>query len=127
MLGKSCCAVYVLLRSLAAEQAVIFFTSKGEALYFDKEGIRTCPTADVNAASALSGMTCATPESRILSLIDSPEETDPVSPAILSAFSFFVLFASPGHSRYKGRLKVFGDGRLWIMKPWEVEELLTMC
>ncbi|TFK87548.1 hypothetical protein K466DRAFT_662929 [Polyporus arcularius HHB13444] len=124
--GKSCCAVYVLLRCLAAEQAVIFFTSKGEALYFDKEGIRTCPTADVNAASALAGMTCATPESRILSLIDSPEEAGSVSPAILSAFSFFVLFAAPGHSRYKGRLKVFGDGRLWIMKPWEVEELLTI-
>ncbi len=48
LLGKSCFGLYTLLRCMANEQAVVFFTSYGQAFYFDESGVRTCPTAEVN-------------------------------------------------------------------------------
>ncbi|RPD60231.1 hypothetical protein L226DRAFT_563304 [Lentinus tigrinus ALCF2SS1-7] len=121
-IGNSYFAQYVLIQCLANQQAVVFFTSRGSAFFFDEFGVRICSTAQVNAPRTFSEPHFGAPETRIWSPIDAAPQENPVPSNIMSHFLFFVLFTPPDDRYLQDGYRV----RKWIMSPWTDEELLML-
>ncbi|TFK81013.1 hypothetical protein K466DRAFT_604857 [Polyporus arcularius HHB13444] len=124
--GKSCFGLYALLRCIANEQAVVFFTTYGQAFYFNESGVRTCPTAEVNSRILLRRRRLyCTPGTRMWSLMDAPAYGKLISPKVLSHSIFFGLLASTDPSSFEVLLE-HSHTRQYIMNPWADSELLVV-
>ena len=120
-IGKSYFAVYALLRRLAAGLPVMFSNKHGFTYWFHEQGLWRLPTESF-APDDLS-LISYDPAYRVWSLVDPPDEKQPLKGHLFSDVGiFYAVFASPDNARFKNLVEK-DDACLWLLSPWDNNEL----